>query len=434
MSSTSQVSGRQDWWAVSIGLLLVAAAIVAFALARAPLDFFKSAIPQTWPQKPLLGTLQSAWPSFVGVYVVLLVVTGLGAVATGARLSRYVPAFTILFVVSFVVLVISSQETIKHYGLEYPFWALVIGLIFGNLFRLPSWFADAAGQTEFFIKTGIVLLGASLPFTIIVQGGVWGFLEAVIIVAVGFTVAFIVARALGFDKRFAAVLGAGSSVCGVSAAIAVGSSVKAEEKQVGYVISLVVVYGLVLIFVLPLLGRLLHLVDVVIGAWIGGSELADAAGLAAASLIGDKAVNAFTLVKLSRDILIGILSFIFATIAVTRWDAKKDGARASAGIIWQRFPKFVLAFLLASIVVTVIVAEAGQPEVNAHLIAVLNVFRTWLFALTFLSVGLNTHFADVRSLGSKPIAAFTVVVVVNIVVGFVIANLFFGGAIAKPLG
>jgi uncharacterized membrane protein YadS len=377
------------------------------------------------------------------VYLILIVITGAGVKAMGGRLGHYIPAFTVLFVGALLILILGSQQTLKLYGLEYPFWALVIGLVVGNLFRLPKWFTAAAKRTEFFIKTGIVLLGASLPFSIVIQGGIWGFLEAVIIVGVGFSVAFLVSKALGFDNRFAAVLGAGSSVCGVSAAIAVGASVKAEEKKVGYVVSLVVLYALVLIFLLPLLGRLFGLGQIVTGAWIGGSELADAAGLAAATIVGDKAVSAFSLVKLNRDVLIGVLAFIFASLAVARWDRETPTAsagtatkvvRSDARIIWERFPKFVLAFLIASILVTYLVTRLGKPQIDAHIIGVLNSLRTWFFTLAFLCIGLNTRFADVRALGPKPIIAFTVVVVVNIVLGFALANLLFGGILAAPLG
>ena len=277
-----------------------------------------------------------------------------------------------------------------------------------------------------------MLLGANLSFTNVVQGGGWGFLEAVIIVGTGFTVAFFVAKRLGFDNPFAAVLGAGGAVCGVSAAIAVGGSVKANQKHVGYIVSLVVLYALVLIFLMPFLSRLMGLSDAVAGAWIGGSELADAAGLAAAAMISDKAVQAFTLVKLNRDVMIGVLAFIMAIFSVTRWDRKEGQPLPSPIIIWDRFPKFVIAFLLVSFLATMWTVQYGKDFASA-VTANLNNVRTWLFTLAFLCIGCNTKIADIRSMGSKPIIAFTIVVLVNLVVGFIMANLLFGGIIAKPL-
>lgn len=427
----SSLLTSEDWWSVYLGLFLVLIAFVAF-INKSPLDILKTAVPVEWPKKDLLAHFAGHFGSYVFMYLLLTVITSLGIGVMGGKLSNYIASFTVLFIGALVVLILGSQQTLKHYGLEYPFWALVIGLIIGNLWTFPEWFRAASGRTEFFIKTGIVLLGASLPFTIIIQGGFWGFLEALLIVVGGFTTAFIMARRLGYDNKFASVLGAGGSVCGVSAAIAVGSSVKADQKHVGYVASLVVLYALGLIFLLPILSKLIGLDDFVTGAWIGGSELADAAGLAAAAMVSEKAINAFTLVKLNRDVMIGVLSFILATVAVTRWERDQGDPRPSPLVIWERFPKFVIAFLVASFLVTSWVMSYGKP-VTAAVTGNLNVIRTWLFTIAFLCIGLNTKIKDVRAMGSKPIVAFTTVVLVNVITGFILANLFFGGIIARPL-
>jgi len=421
----------EDWWAVYLGLLLLIVSFVAFT-AGTPLNFLKNAMPVAWPQADLGAHFAKNFDSYIYMYLILLVPTAFAVAVMGGKVGHYLLSFTLLFVISLVILVLGSEQDSKKYGLEYPFWALIIGLIIGNSFTLPEWFRAGAGRTEFFIKTSIVLLGANLPFTTVVQGGGWGFIEAVCIVGVGFIVAFIVAKRLGFDNLFASVLGAGGSVCGVSAAIAVGGTVKANQKHVGYIISLVVLYALVLIFLMPLLARALGLNEIVAGAWIGGSELADAAGLAAAAMISDKAVQAFTLVKLNRDVMIGVLAFILAIISVTRWERKEGQALPSPVVIWDRFPKFVLAFLLASFLATTWTVQYPKdfsPAVTANL----NAARTWLFVLAFLCIGCNTRFQDVRVMGSKPIIAFTAVAVVNLIVGFILANLLFGGIIAKPL-
>jgi uncharacterized membrane protein YadS len=441
MAGKSRLLTSEDWWAVYIGLAIVAVAAVGGAVGST-FDFIKGAVPPAWPSKPLLAGLYAAWPAYLAVFLLLLAATTLAVKVMGGKPGRYAVSFLILFVAAGLVLALGSQQTLKLYGLESTFWALLIGLVVGNLFDLPQWFREASGRTEFFIKTGVVLLGASFPFSTIVQGGGWGFLEALVIVAAGFAVAFPIGRAMGFDKRFIAVLGAGGSVCGVSAAIAIGSSVDEDKKKVGYVVSLVVIFALALIFLIPFLARLFGFGEIVTGAWIGGSELADAAGLAAASMVGEKAVRAFSLVKLNRDVFIGFLSFIFATLAITRWDfasgaasgAAKGRAKPKPGMIWERFPKFVLAFLLASILVTRLTGTMGKPAVDAHVIGVLNTLRTWFFTLTFLCIGLNARFGEMRAIGGKPIVAFAVIVLVNLVVGCILANLFFGGILAHPLG
>lgn len=422
----------EDWWAVYLGLIFVVA-VYLFHRFGTPLDILKSATPVMWPKASLGAHFAQSWGSYVWMYVVILVPTAIAVRVMGLRLGDYILGFTGLFILGLIVLTLGSQQQLKYYGLEYPFWALIIGLILGNAFpRFPAWFQAAAGRTEFFIKMGIVLLGATLPFTTVIKGGGWGFVEAVTIVAIGFAVAFVVSKRLGYDNRFASVLGAGGSVCGVSAAIAVGSSVKADRKDVGYIVSLVVIYALVLIFLMPALARLMHLDVRVAGAWIGGSELADAAGLAAAQQLGDKATEAFTLVKLNRDVMIAALAFILAILAVTRWDVGKGEARPGAGVIWERFPKFVLAFLVASFLGTQW-AVGDAAGMSAHVSPVLTTLRTWLFVLAFICIGCGTRFRDIQKMGAKPILAFTIVVLVNLVTGFIMAHLLFGGIIARPL-
>ena len=421
----------EDWWSVYLGLGLLIITVLAFT-AGSPLNMLKVALPIQWPKGDLMAHFAGNIGAYLSMYALLAVFTGFAVAVMGGKVGQYLMSFTVLFVAALLILTLGSEDTSKAYGFEYPFWALVVGLVIGNLWEMPSWFRAAAGRTEFYIKTSIVLLGVNLPFTTVVSGGGWGFIEAVTIMGIGFIVAFIIARRLGFDNPFASILGAGGSVCGISAAIAVGGSVKANSKHVGYICSLVMVYALVLIFLMPFMSRMLGLSDAVAGAWIGGSELADAAGLAAAAMVSDKAVQAFTLVKLNRDVMIGVLAFILAILSVTQWEKKEGQSLPSPIVIWDRFPKFVIAFLLVSFLSTMWNVQYGKdfaPAVTANL----NNVRTWLFTLAFLCIGCNTKVEDIRSMGWRPITAFTTVVVVNLIVAFIAANLLFGGVIAKPL-
>jgi hypothetical protein len=222
---------------------------------------------------------------------------------------------------------------------------------------------DAGFRVEYYIKSGIVLLGATLPFTLILWAGPLAMLQATIVSVVTFAVIYYASRALGLDRRLCACLGAGGAICGVSGAIAMAGAVKATKEQVAIAITLVILWAIVMIFVLPFVSQALQLHAAVAGAWIGNSEFADAAGLAAAQTYGgmaeasagaiqgtaEQALASFTLMKvIGRDIWIGIWAFIFALIATTRWEAEETGARPSAAEIWWRFPKFVIGFLIAS--------------------------------------------------------------------------------------
>jgi len=320
--------------------------------------------------------------------------------------------------------------------------ALLVGLAISNLVGLPRWL-DAGFRVEFYIKTGIVLLGATLPFTLIVWAGPLAILQASIVSVVTFLVIFTVARKLGLDPRLAATLGAGGAVCGVSAAIAVAGAVGAKKEHPPIVISTVIIWAIVMIFVLPLVSRALHLHTAVAGAWIGTSEFADAAGFAAAQAYGglagkvegidgtaDQAVWAFTLMKVvGRDVWIGIWAFVLAIVATTRWERTAAGGKPNAAEIWWRFPKFVIGFLLASVIITVIASGVSFADydkvVKPALVVPITGLRTWAFVFCFLSIGLTTRFRELAPAGGKPFLAFTAGVVVNVLLGFLLTTVVF---------
>jgi uncharacterized membrane protein YadS len=299
-------------------------------------------------------------------------------------------------------------------------------------------------RVEFYIKTGIVLLGAGLPLTLIAWAGPVAIVQAAIVSLATFGVIYTAAVRLGLDRRLAATLGTGGAVCGVSGAIAVGGAVGAKKEEVSVAISLVVVWAIVMIFVLPLIARALHLSTGVAGAWIGTSEFADAAGLAAAQTYGgyagnvagiagspDAAVSAFTLMKvIGRDVWIGVWAFVLSLIATTRWERTGVQSNSSAAEIWNRFPKFVLGFLIASAVITLVTRgfdyAVYKKEVLPTLVAPLQAFRTWAFTFAFVSIGLSTRIREFASIGARPLVAFSIGVVVNVILGFVLSTQVFG--------
>jgi uncharacterized integral membrane protein (TIGR00698 family) len=329
-----------------------------------------------------------------------------------------------------------------HYNLEPPLVALGLGLLISNTVGAPRWLQPGL-RVEFYIKTGIVLLGAGLPLTLIGWAGPVAIVQAAIVSLVTFGVIYFVGVRLGLDRRLAATLGTGGAVCGVSGAIAIGGAVGAKKEQVSIAISLVVVWAIVMIFVLPLAARSLHLATGVAGAWIGTSEFADAAGLAAAQTYGgyagnvpgisgnaDAAVSAFTLMKvIGRDVWIGVWAFVLSLIATTRWERTGVQSRSDAGEIWRRFPKFVLGFLIASAIVTLVSKgydyAAYKKDVLPGLVAPLQSLRTWAFTFAFLSIGLTTKIREFVSVGARPFYAFTAGVAVNVLLGFVLSTQVF---------
>jgi uncharacterized integral membrane protein (TIGR00698 family) len=378
------------------------------------------------------------------LFVLWCVLFGIAAGALGFQSLRFLLSFSLLYVAALALYFLGLWDQASHYNLEPPLVALALGLLISNTIGVPRW-AEAGLRVEFYIKTGIVLLGTSLPLTLIAWAGPVAIVQAAIVSLVTFGVIYLTAIRLGLDRRLAAVLGTGGAVCGVSGSIAVAGAVGARKEQVSVAISLVVLWAIVMIFVLPLVARALALSTGVAGAWIGTSEFADAAGLAAAQAYGgyaghvsgitgsaDAAVSAFTLMKvIGRDMWIGVWALVLSIVATTRWESTGVHNRAGAGEIWRRFPKFVLGFLLASAIVTWVAQgysyAAYKQALVPGLVAPLQALRTWAFTFAFLSIGLTTRVRDFISVGARPFYAFTVGVVVNVVLGFILSTQLFNG-------
>jgi len=431
---------KEDWWAIWLGLCLVLAAYILFANGSS--IRWLAVTPAKWSTLPQLAAhfAGNIW-RYVAQFVLWATTFTIALTALGYRARQFLPSFALLYLLSVIIFALGQWDQANYYNLEPPLVALVIGLFISNVTPLPRWL-DAGFRVEFYIKTGIVLLGATLPFTLIVWAGPVAILQASIVSIATFLVIFWTSRRLGLDNQLAATLGAGGAVCGVSAAIAIAGAVGAKKEYAPIAITVVILWAIVMIFALPLASHALHLHAGVAGAWIGTSEFADAAGFAAAQTYagyagssgvagtGDQVVWAFTLMKVvGRDVWIGIWAFVLAIISTTRWEVTASGQRPDAAQIWWRFPKFVIGFIVASLIVTWVTSGVGIADfnrvANPALVAPIKDLRTWTFIFCFLSIGLTTRFRELAHAGSKPFAAFSAGVVVNVVLGFILSAVVF---------
>ncbi|HEY0207725.1 YeiH family protein [Acerihabitans sp.] len=437
---TSRWWHQEDWWSIILALLLISTAFILFSQGGS-IKWLATA-PAKWTTLGEAGRdLVSRLPSLLGLYLVWAVLLTVSGAIIGHRPGKFLAGFTVLFIVAVFIFQLGAWASASRYNLEPPLLALVLGLVVSNIWQIPDWLAHSL-RVEYFIKIGIVLLGATLPLTLILWAGPVAIGQAAIVSLVTFFVIYFAARLLGLEQRFAAVLGVGGAVCGVSAAIAVAGAVRAKREQASVAISLVIIWAIVSLLVLPFAARTLGLSTGVAGAWIGTSEFADAAGIAAAQTYSDfaahsagaiagkpdAAVQAFTLMKvIGRDIWIGIWAFALAIVATTRWrnaDNEID-AKTGATEIWRRFPKFVLGFVLASLFVTWLSSHYTLAEYRTTLtpafIAPITALRTWAFIFCFLSIGLSTRFSRLASTGLRPFWAFTIGVVVNVILGYILS-------------
>lgn len=426
---------KEDWWAIWLGLGIVALAYLFFANGSS--IKWLAVTPPKWSSWTQLSAhFADNWQRYLAQFLGWLAVFTVALSALGHRIEQFIPSFVLLYVLSLGVFIGGQWATANYYGFEVPVVALLLGLVISNTLGLPRWL-DSGFRVEFYVKTGIVLLGATLPFTLILWAGPVAILQAGIVSLVTFFVIYFIGVKIGLDRRLAATLGAGGAVCGVSAAIAIAGAVGAKKDDAPIAITIVILWAIVMIFVLPYVAGYLHLPAGVGGAWIGTSEFADAAGFAAAQTYGDlvqhngvagtgdQAVWAFTLMKVvGRDVWIGIWAFVLAIIATTRWE-RVPGQKADAAQIWWRFPKFVIGFVLASVIITLIVRDYSIADYNRNvvpaLVAPIRDLRSWAFVFCFLSIGLTTRFRGLAKAGPKPFLAFSVGVAVNVALGFILS-------------
>lgn len=424
---------KEDWWAIwlAIGIILVALIFFYSGSTIKPIAIK----PVKWENfNTVIQHFIQQWHWYLALFVIWLAIFTMSVRFLGLNIKQYIPGFIILYILSILIFIVSSWKYASNYNMEAPLLALLLGLIVSNIFRLPKWL-DTSFRTEYYIKTGIILLGATLPFTLIIQAGYIALLQATIVSVTTFlTIYFAATRIFKLDRRFGACMGAGGSVCGVSATIAVGGAVGARKDHMAIGISLVAVWAIVMIFILPFVCRALDLHPGVSGAWIGTSEFADAAGFAAAVAIGhEAAIHSYTLMKvIGRDIWIGLWAFILSIISVVFWEKSELGEkRTSAWEIWWRFPKFVLGFFIASALMTLIAAQFSPEEFNQilkpQLITPIKTLRTWTFIFTFLSIGFTTRFRELTTFGWSPFLAFTLGVAVNVPLGYFLSTGLFHG-------
>ncbi len=430
----------EDWWSVALGICIVCIAYGLF-VSGASLNW-AAVTPGAWSSLDDLETqAHRDWPRYVFQFVAMLGLFCLAGRAMGQSVRLFATGFVLVYVTSLTALVIGAWVEVQAYNIEPPLIALAIGAIISNIVRIPDKYSEAF-RVEFYIKTGIVLLGATFPITLIPVAGPIAILQASIVSVVTFLVIYRTALFLELDRQLAALLAVGGAVCGVSAVIAIGGAIRARRDHMTIAVTSVVGWSIVLILAMPLLARAWYLPAGVAGAWIGTSELADAAGFAAAHTYGafarsgvvagtpDQALWSYTLTKVvGRDMWIGIWAVILSFVAMTRWEPPEARQHVTAMEIWRRFPKFILGLFVASFLATVATQTLSYADydtvVRPAFIMPLTNLRVWIFTFSFLSIGLTTRLRGFAPAGGNAFIAFATGVMINLALGFLLSAVFF---------
>jgi uncharacterized membrane protein YadS len=304
--------------------------------------------------------------------------------------------------------------------LEFPLWAALAGLAGNAVLKLTGAHNTVRPgiRTELFLKIGLVLLGAGVSCRTLASAAFGSVLQGVIMITVVFFFSWWLSGKFRLDDKLRAVMSTAIAVCGVSAAIAAAGSVLAKKEQVTYVTALVILFALPLMVIAPLLAGALGLPQPVAGAWFGGNIDTTAAVVGAGTLYGEQAQEIASIVKATQNALIGVVAFLLALYFVTQVE-RKPGERPSPKLIWDRFPKFVLGFVAASLLFTFGVIDGGRGTA-------IEAMKNWAFTLAFVGMGLELSPADVRRMGWSPVLVFLLVTIFNTVLGLAVSWLIFG--------
>lgn len=313
-----------------------------------------------------------------------------------------------------------KSQGIEKNPFEYPLVAAILGLIVNVILRLTNShdFIAPAIKTELFLKIGLVLMGTKIAFGEILSKGFGGMIQGIIMVAAVFFFTWWLASKMKIADTLKAVMATAVAICGVSAAIAAAGSVLAKKEEITYITALVIITALPLMVIMPWVAQGLNLPADVAGAWFGGNIDTTAAVVGAGTIHGPEAQQVAAVVKMAQNVLIGVAAFALALYFVVVVE-RKPNERPSAMVIWQRFPKFVLAFMLLSILTSIGLFTGDQIKIMEN-------FTKWAFGMAFFCIGLELSVKEIGKMGWPPVIVYVAATVFNTLLALVIAYLIFG--------
>lgn len=407
----------EDWTVVLLGFLIIGIALLG---GKIPSPSFGWETTGDLTQKILTaGNLIKLGQIFLFTYLIAL----LSASVLGKSVAGTAKGFPIVFALTSLALILAGNAFLKNWNLEAVIFSLTIGLVLSNLFTLPTWLTESL-STELFVKIGLILLGTSVIFGDILKAGSLGLIQALVVVISVWYFAFWISKKMGIDEEFAIMISSAVSICGVSAAIATSGAIKGDPKKLSYVISIVLITAIPMIVFLPFIAQALGLSQAVTGAWLGGTIDTTGAVIASGTMVGEEALKISTIVKFSQNVLLGFAAFaisIYWTVTNNQLATVKE-AKPTASIIWERFPKFVLGFIAASLLFSFVISSETIESVKGGFKALQGLW----FALAFTSIGLETKFSDLFSKeGKKPLYAFLIAQLFNVFVTLAVAYVLF---------
>ncbi|MBD5538988.1 MAG: putative sulfate exporter family transporter [Desulfovibrio sp.] len=349
-------------------------------------------------------------PTLIVLGLCLGVLVTIGAVVMGFNAGRFFVAFLCVYVLCIIANILGNQADMRKYGANAEIWSIALGMIIANTVGTPKWLQDGS-QVEYYIKIGLVLLGADVLVHKLLAIGIPGIFVAWVVTPIVLITTYIFGqKVLKMPSRtLNIVISADMSVCGTSAAIATAAAARAKKEELTLSLGLSMTFTAIMMIALPAFIRAVGMPEILGGAWIGGTVDATGAVAAAGAWIGPKALQVAATVKMIQNVLIGVTAFC---VAIYFTKTENSGETVGASEIWNRFPKFVIGFLGVSIIMSIISAQLGgdfaKMLVDNGVNKIANPLRGWFFCLAFIAIGLTTDFRVLAKYfkGGKPVILY----------------------------
>ena len=428
----SDLYKKEDWWAIWLGFFVILCGVVS---VQTGLFKFKAVKFTTWANESV--------PTFIdaitGEYLIQLAITfvflaaifAVGSYFMGRDVKAFLKGFCGVFFFAWLAYLLSAHATMKNY-VEYAAWALLVGLLVCNTIGTPNWMKPAI-QTEFYVKTGLVIMGAEVLFSNISNFGIYGlaiawFVTPIVIIFMWLYGTKILKMA---SKPMVIVIATATSVCGVSAAIAAAAASGAKKNDLTFAIGLSLIFTVLMMIFMPIIVRVTGMDPLIGGAWIGGTVDSTGAVVLAGEALGPVGGQVAALVKMIQNILIGFIALAISIFFAMKVDVDNSREKVGVGEIWHRFPKFIIGFFLASVFFSFVIMPTCGATAYSAILKTFSNYKGWCFCLAFTSIGLESNFKEMiaQMEGGKPMNLYIVGQTFNLVLTLFIAWVMLSGII-----
>jgi uncharacterized integral membrane protein (TIGR00698 family) len=319
-----------------------------------------------------------------------------------SRFFQLLPGIFLLAIIGYAGKL--TEQSIAAYGkshhlalpnIEYVLWAILYGALISNLLQIPQLFRPGIATYDFWLKLGIVFLGVRFLLGDVLKLGGASLVFVAIELGVSILLMSLLGKWFGLSPKLTSLLAIGSSICGVSAIVAAKGAIDADDEDSSYAIAAILALGAFSLVAFPAIGHALGMSDHAFGLWAGLAVDNTAEATAAGALYSDTAAKFAILAKTTRNATIGFVVLGYAIYWARKSQKEFQGSKAA--FLWNKFPKFVLGFLLISLLATLNFFTKQQMTDLANL-------SRWAFLLTFAGVGLQTNLGQLRKQGLKPLA------------------------------